>query len=479
MNFKTHNIILLALLSCFSAVLGVFIYATLVNPIQKIYIDESAKAIKAAENNILFSDKLDRYFRSATPTSFIKAAKNSQQAVVFIRSLSKMTDPDLLTDSYSAETGSGVIISPDGYIVTNHHVVKGATEVEIMLNDNREFKATIIGTDENTDLALLKIESDNLGYLMFGNSDSLQVGEWVMAVGNPFRLQSTVTAGIVSAKGRNINILENQGIESFIQTDAAVNPGNSGGALVNTNGELVGINTAIMSLSGNYEGFSFAIPSNLAKKVVNDLRQYGYVQRGWLGVVLENIDNNRASKLELPEISGVYISLVTKNGAAYDAGLQTGDVITKLNGKKLESLPKFMENIGIFKPGDKVNIEYIRAGKKSTTTATLRNHLNSVDLVVVRKDKALMDLGFELREMDSFEKSRAKSEGIVVITVFKNSFIDHARIEPGFIITKVNGRKVTTVNELIKLINGYKGKLNISGFYENYPGEFPYVVEVE
>jgi S1-C subfamily serine protease len=304
------------------------------------------------------------------------------------------------------------------------------------------------------------------------------VGEWVMAVGNPFRLQSTVTAGIVSAKGRNINILENQGIESFIQTDAAVNPGNSGGALVNTNGELVGINTAIMSQSGNYEGFSFAIPANLAKKVVSDLREYGYVQRGWLGVVLENIDNNRAKKLELPEISGVYISLVTKNGAAYDAGLQSGDVITRLNGKKLESLPKFMENIGIYKPGDKVEIEYYRDGVRRKTTAILRNHLNSLDLVVVRKDKVITDLGFELREMDSFEKSRAKSEGIVVASVYKNSIIDNARIEPGFIITKVNNKKVTTVNELIKMITDYKGKLSLNGFYENYPGEFPYVIEI-
>ena len=203
-------------------------------------------------------------------------------------------------------------MSSDGFIVTNNHVVRDAEDVEVMLNDNREYKAKIVGTDPNTDLALLKIEAEGLKFLIFGNSDSLQVGEWVMAIGNPFRLQSTVTAGIVSAKGRNINILENQGIESFIQTDAAVNPGNSGGALVNTKGELVGINTAIMSLSGNYEGFSFAVPANLAKKVVSDIRQYGFVQRGWLGVELENIDNMRAQKLHLKEVAGVYIALVTK-----------------------------------------------------------------------------------------------------------------------------------------------------------------------
>lgn len=249
-----------------SAMLGVGIYAGLINPIQKVYIEESRKAIQAAEHQLLFSGKMDRFFRSSAPTDFIQAAKNSQQAVVFIRSLINIKDGALMGESLSSETGSGVIISPDGYIVTNHHVVKDADEVDVMLNDNREYKAQVIGNDPNTDLALIKIEAENLRFLIFGNSDSLQVGEWVMAVGNPFRLQSTVTAGIVSAKGRNINILENQGIESFIQTDAAVNPGNSGGALVNTKGELVGINTAIMTMSGNYEGFSFAVPANLAKK---------------------------------------------------------------------------------------------------------------------------------------------------------------------------------------------------------------------
>ncbi len=299
-----------------------------------------------------------------------------------------------------------------------------------------------------------------------------------MAVGNPFRLQSTVTAGIVSAKGRNINILENQGIESFIQTDAAVNPGNSGGALVNTKGELVGINTAIMTMSGNYEGFSFAVPANLAKKVVNDIKQFGFVQRGWLGVEIENIDDMRARKLQIPEVAGVYIALVTRNGAAYDAGLQSGDVITRLNGKSIASLPQFMETIGTYRPGDKVSVDYIRNGKKASTTATLRNQLNSTDLVAVRKDKALLDLGFELRDLDSYEKSRNKSHGVKVVTVYRSSRVDNARIEPGYIITKANGKIVRTVNDILEAIKISGDQLSLDGFYENYPGEFPYKIEL-
>jgi serine protease Do len=478
-NFNYKNILFLAALSLVSAFLGVIIYASFINPMQKIYIEESRKAMKTAETDLLFSSKLDKLFRSSQPTDFISAAKNSQEAVVFLRALSKIKDENLLNDSYSAETGSGVIISGDGYIVTNYHVIKDAAKVEAMLNDNREFVAKIVGSDPNTDLALLKIESENLDFLIFGNSDSLQVGEWVMAIGNPFRLQSTVTAGIVSAKGRNINILENQGIESFIQTDAAVNPGNSGGALVNTRGELIGINTAIMTMSGNYEGFSFAVPSNLAKKVVSDIKEYGSVQRGWLGVELENIDNNRAQKLSIPEVAGVYIALVTKGGAAYDAGLQSGDVITMLNQNKIITLPQFMEAIGTYKPGDKLRIDYIRNGKRSYTYATLRNQLNSTDFIAVRKDQELINLGFEIRDLDSYEKSKHKTEGILVVTVYRNSKIDKARMEPGFIITKINGKKIGTVNEFIEIFKSSKEKLSLNGFYENYPGEFPYEINLD
>jgi serine protease Do len=479
LNLSSKNIILLALTSMFSAILGVIIYASWISPMQRVYMEETQKAMLAAEHDLLFSNKLQRLFNSSTPTDFINAAKNSREAVVFIRSLKKLKEDHLLSDSYGSETGSGVIISPDGYIVTNNHVVSGGDQVEVLLNDNKEYKATVIGTDASTDLALLKIESENLDFLVFGDSDSLQVGEWVMAIGNPFRLQSTVTAGIVSAKARNINILENQGIESFIQTDAAVNAGNSGGALVNTRGELMGINTAIMTLSGNYEGFSFAIPSNLVKKIINDLKEYGSVQRGWLGVELESIDNTRATELGLKDVEGVYLTVVNKDGAAHDAGLISGDAITMVNNKKIVSLPQFMEYIGTYKPGDVLTIHFMRNGKEHTAKATLRNQLNTTDLVAVRKDKELQDLGFEVRELDTREKMKHKSNGVIVISVLKNSKIDQVRMEPGFVITKANGKKVESVNQLIEQLKTSKTKLSLEGFYENYPGEFPYLIDMK
>jgi S1-C subfamily serine protease len=336
----------------------------------------------------------------------------------------------------------------------------------------------LIGFDKNTDLALLKIEGEGFEYLVFGNSDSLQVGEWVMAVGNPFRLQSSVTAGIVSAKGRNINILDDNGIESFIQTDAVVNPGNSGGALVNTKGELIGINTAIMTKSGHYEGYSFAVPSSIARKVVADIIQYGSVQRGWLGVNIESITDDIAKKLDLSEIAGVLISTVSRNGAAYDAGLQENDVLVGINGKKINGLPQFSEVMSIYKPGDKVALEYIRMGRKESVNATLRNQLNSEEVVPVRKDKSIIDIGFELRDLDTSEKMKYKTEGAFVVTTYKNSKIDDAKIEPGYIITKINGKRIKNAKEIVDYIETAPSRLNFIGFYENYPGEFPYQIDL-
>jgi S1-C subfamily serine protease len=348
-----------------------------------------------------------------------------------------------------------------------------------MLNNNKEYNARIIGTDANTDLALLKVEADGLPFLTFGNSDSLRVGEWVVAIGNPFRLQSTVTAGIVSAKARNINVLEDRGIESFIQTDAAVNPGNSGGALVSTRGDLVGINAAILSETGKYEGFSFAIPANLAKKVISDLRQFGAVQRGWMGVELQNVNDERAQEQRLPEVMGVYVALVNKNGAADEAGIKSGDIITTLNGNKIKSLPSFMEKIGQLRPGDKINLEYYRDAIKRRVTVILRNQLNTTDFIAVRKDKILTDIGFELRNLDSYEKSKYQTNGVMVVSVYKNSLISKSRLEPGFVITKISNNNVTDVNTIVNFLDQRKGTVVLEGFYENYPGEFPYTFELQ
>ena len=277
--------------------------------------------------------------------------------------------------------GSGVIISPDGYIVTNNHVVENAQDITVTLNDKREFPATIVGTDPQTDLALIKIECDGLPTLTFGNSDEVRIGEWVLAVGNPFNLTSTVTAGIVSAKARNLDILgENTSIESFIQTDAAVNQGNSGGALVNASGELIGINSAIASHTGYYTGYSFAIPSNIARKVVGDLKEYGMVQRAVLAVTIQEVDNNVAQELNLPQVKGVCITSVADDGAAYRAGLQQYDVITSINGAEVNSVSELREVMAQYSPGDRVEVAYLRNGSSHKTPLTLLNSEGTTQL---------------------------------------------------------------------------------------------------
>ena len=277
--------------------------------------------------------------------------------------------------------GSGVIISPDGYIVTNNHVVENAQDIMVTLNDKREFPATIVGTDPQTDLALVKIECDGLPTLTFGNSDEVRIGEWVLAVGNPFNLTSTVTAGIVSAKARNLDILgENTSIESFIQTDAAVNQGNSGGALVNASGELIGINSAIASHTGYYTGYSFAIPSNIARKVVGDLKEYGMVQRAVLAVTIQEVDNNVAQELNLSQVKGVCITSVADDGAAYRAGLQQYDVITSINGSEVNSVSELREVMAQYSPGDRVEVAYLRNGSSHKTPLTLLNSEGTTQL---------------------------------------------------------------------------------------------------
>ena len=460
--------------SLISAFLGVLIYVIVFNPTKTIYIEQKQRAQLAAENEFTLSERANALFSSASPTDFIKAASSSREAVVFIESLVPANGSTYHTKRFTKSTGSGVIISNDGYIVTNNHVIQNAEKVNITLNNNKEFEAEIVGFDEGTDLALLKIESTNLSYVIFGNSDSLMIGEWVLAVGNPFRLQSTVTAGIVSAKARNINVLERQGIESFIQTDAAVNPGNSGGALINTNGELVGINTAILSSTGGYEGFSFAIPSRLVKKVVRDIKEYGAVQRGWMGVTIFNLDSQLADEMGLSEVKGVVIDALTRGGAAKAAGLQKGDVLLSIEDIPTNTTPRFTEVIGRYRPGDVLNVKYMRNGQEMYAEVTLRNQLNTTDYIAVRKDPVLRNIGVELREMDSNEILRNSEKGVYVVSVYRNSKAGEANIEPGYIITSINDKEVRTVNELVEIIKDYKGPIVFNGYYENYPGEFPY-----
>lgn len=298
-----------------------------------------------------------RGWSNELPTDFVSVSEKATSSVVNITTMG--------TTGYRVASGSGVIISSDGYIITNNHVVEDGYSFEVSLFDKRTLNARLVGKDPSTDLALIKVNARNLIPMNYGNSDFVKIGEWVLAVGNPFNLTSTVTAGIVSSKARNINILRGAySIESFIQTDAVVNPGNSGGALVNTRGELIGINTAILSESGGYEGYSFAIPSNLVRKVIQDLRQYGSVQRAILGVSIAEVSDEIAANLSLPTVAGVYINDVNRGSSAADAGLQSGDVIISINGIPTNSIPELQEQVALFRPGDRINLEYFRNGRR-------------------------------------------------------------------------------------------------------------------
>lgn len=372
--------------------------------------------------------------------------------------------------------GSGVIISEDGYIVTNNHVVADADDLEVTLHDNRTYKATIIGTDPTTDLALIQIKAEDLSTLPFVNSDEVKVGEWVLAVGNPFNLTSTVTAGIVSAKGRNINILREQfAVESFIQTDAAINPGNSGGALVNLQGGLIGINTAIASPTGTYSGYGFAIPANIASKVVEDLMKYGVVQRGVLGVMIRTVDANLKKDKDLEVIEGAYVDSLLENSAAGVAGIEAGDVIIAVDEAEVNSSPELQEAIARHRPGDVVTVKVNRKGKEKEFKVTLNNRRGNTGLVKKEHKEVLSVLGADLEALD--EKTAKKLDidgGVKVKTLYAGKLRRHTNMREGFIITKVDGRKIKTEEDLIKALEGKTGGVMLEGVYEDIPGVYYY-----
>ncbi len=466
---KTFWIALIA--SMLSAIFAVGLYRMIDTP-KEIIIKETIPARYTNYTDELLSGKSPRRYISSSPTNFIAAASNATPAVVNIKS---SKGGDYFWESLSASTGSGVIISPNGYIVTNNHVIEEGKVFRVTLHDKREFNAKLVGTDPSTDLALLKINSAELPFLPFGNSDSLQTGEWVLAVGNPFNLESTVTAGIVSAKGRNISILEDAySIESFIQTDAAVNPGNSGGALVNTNGELIGINTAIITRSGKYEGYSFAIPADLVKKVIRDIRDFGVVQRGILGVSIAAVTDNTAKKLNLKNVEGVLITKVTESGGAADAGMKEDDVVISINNVSTSTMPELQEQVARYRPGNKIKVGFIRSGVKKTTTIVLKNRGNTTELVNARKGKVLEDLGFELRNLTKAEQKRLQTTGVYVKSIYKNSLIEETNMELGFIITSINERQVESIDEVLAAIGNKNGLVMLGGVYEEYDGEYYY-----
>lgn len=371
-------------------------------------------------------------------------------------------------------TGSGVIISNDGYIVTNNHVIADAKEIEVVLNDNRSYKAKVIGTDPSTDLAVIQIKEKGLQSLAFGNSDNTKVGQWVLAVGNPFNLTSTVTAGVVSAKGRNIRIIKDQAaLESFIQTDAAVNPGNSGGALVNLNGDLVGINTAITSQSGVFAGYAFAIPSKLAEKVVEDLIKFGVVQRGFLGINIRDLDAKRAKELDVDITEGVVVDSVNKNSAAGDAGVKKLDIITKVDGKAIKDVAELQETIGRRRPGEKVALTVNRSGKEVALTVTLKNREGSTEVVKPKTDDVISQLGVELADLDAKDlKKMGIAGGVKVKKIRPGVIAKETDMKEGFVITKVDKKAVNNAKELEDLLKNKKDGVLVEGQYPDYPGRY-------
>lgn len=461
------------------------------------------------------------FFTTAAPTAsfvgmntgavgddFVKAAKTTVPAVVTIknyqsRTSSRASEQDLFDfffgdpfggggrgqqkqrqqqapDNMPSGMGSGVIISPDGYIISNNHVVAGANKLEVVLSNKKSYIATLVGTDPNTDISLLKIEEKGLPYLNFANSDNIEVGQWVLAVGNPLGLNSTVTAGIVSAKGRGIGILGSQGkaanpIESFIQTDAAINPGNSGGALVNVAGDLIGINSAIQSTTGYYQGYGFAVPANLARKIVEDIKKFGIVQRGFLGVSSLDLSNdqqvaayNKQNKTNLKVGSGIYVLGFGENSGAEDAGLKKGDIITKIDTYDITDFADLSMSIGSKRPGDKVVVTYSRNGKEATTSVTLRDQKGGTSTRTKADLSVTEKIGSEFDPLtERFKTEYGLNSGVVAKAVAEGGEMAKIGIVDNYIIIEINGKPVNSQKDIEKILDKYQGNVQVK-FVDDY-----------
>ncbi|WMN07415.1 trypsin-like peptidase domain-containing protein [Marivirga arenosa] len=401
---------------------------------------------------------------------FIEASKNSRESVVYIKTISEAYGRSSWLDLWlggggsmqQVGSGSGVIFRENGYIITNNHVIDGADEIEV-IRKKKTYKAKLVGRDPSTDLAVLKIDDKNLPAIRVGSSKDLQVGSWVLAVGNPFNLTSTVTAGIVSAKGRELNILKsNFPIESFIQTDAAINPGNSGGALVNTKGELVGINTAILSKTGSYAGYGFAVPIDIVKKIATDIIDYGMVQKAFLGAEVTTLDPEIANRLETDDLDGVVVSYIQENGAAEKVDLQKGDIIREFNGEDVSTHSEFEEKLSMLSPGDKLYLTIDRKGKSIQKELILTNSENTTELL--KRDVYFSkSLGAEFESVPMVEKNLLDIKSGVRVVDVKNGFFKRLNIDEGFIITAINGNPVSNPKELSEILESIKGKVVVQG----------------
>jgi serine protease Do len=424
---------------------------------------------------------------TAAPIDFEDAASSAVKAVVHIKNITKertyvgydvndvfsqLFGPQQYTIPGHQESGSGVVVAPDGYIVTNNHVIANGDEVTVTFNDKFTKTAKVVAKDPSTDLALLKVDGENsLPYIAMGNSDDVRLGQWVLAVGYPLSLEATVTAGIVSAKGRSIGINKahsQSAIESFIQTDAAVNPGNSGGALVNTAGELVGINSAIASPTGSYAGYSYAIPVNIVRKVVNDLMKFGSVQRAYMGI--EYLDSKMATPQQIKDLGldrkeGIYVMKVLPNSGAAQAGIKKGDLITQVNGQQVSTQPQLQEQIARYQPGDNITVAFVRDGKLMNTTVKLNKMETPIAL-----------LGASLRPLTEGEKSKLGIAGGVLVTeVGRGALGKQTQMHKGFVITDINDVPISSIADIKQILSGVRDA-KIAGIQPGYAGRYYYIV---
>ncbi len=459
--------------SLFGAFLAGVIILSYIDVTPPSTIDGTETSISEKQNQVKLINNFDSSIVIPQGVNFISAASDVTSGVVHIRSVYSsggysINPLDGFFRNQAQSSGSGVIISPDGYIATNNHVIEDASQVEVVLNDNRSFQAKLIGTDPTTDLALLKINAKDLPFVRYGDSDQTVPGQWVLAIGNPFDLNSTVTAGIVSAKARNIGILRDKNnlqIESFIQTDAAVNPGNSGGALVNLKGELIGINTAIATPTGTYAGYSFAVPVMLVRKVMDDLLEFGEVQRGLLGIRIGDVNARLANAQDLEIVSGVFISAVNRNSSAEEAGLKEGDVIVAIDDMPVNNVSELQEFVARNRPGDQVDVTYIREKVRSTVIATLRNTEGTTE--VIRPTFPNVLEGAQLENLTLDDLAHYDIDGGVRITNVEEGKWKEAGVEENFIVTAVDKLSISSIEDLHRTMRNKKGGTLIEGLLPN------------
>lgn len=506
MNLNLKNVIAIIGISASTTILCTWGYAKL---------NKANIAFETANNLPANYASLFQGNAPSTTVDFTPAASAASPAVVHIKTKTNAKqvqqggqqrqknpffdffgDDDMLGDFFGGPrvipeqraSGSGVLITADGYIVTNNHVVSGADEINVTLTNKKSYKAKVIGTDASSDLAVIKIESSGLPYLVYGNSDEIKLGQWVLAIGYPLNLDVTITAGIISAKNRSININSRQSdkpLETFLQTDAAVNQGNSGGALVNTSGELVGINSAIASPTGSYAGYSYAIPVNLVKKVVTDIVKFGTVQRAYLGISYpqDDLSEEQIKKIEsdfkvkIGDVQGIVVTDVLEGGAAKAAGVKVGDIITKLNGNPVTTSPELQEQIAKYKPNDKITITVKRDNKDLTLNATLKAKLGNTDLTT--SSKAAEKLGGKLETLDKATAEKNELEGGVIVKELGTGLLGKSRVEKGFVITQVNDQPVKNIEEFYEKLKKITGAtVKLSGIYPGFFGNYAFMLNI-